>query len=416
VNTKIFQLLIRQKRETLELRTSDLILRDDADRLIQLLDSPLVQIVLGPRRCGKSTLIKQILQNQSYAYLNCEDEGFPVGISGDEIVAALDRVYPDAKIYFFDEIQNFDKWEPFLHRLHREGRNCVVTGSNAHLLSRELATALTGRHVAIDLLPFSYKEFLRCGHNDSDQDLLHYLKSGGFPEVLVRGADESSYLGSLWDSIVLKDVVRRYKIRNVGELHDLYSVLLHSIGSRFNNDSLVRALDGRVSAPTVKKFLLYGNEAYLFAELSRFHHGARKRLKFDRKTYVYDNGFLSAKKVFTSPDYGRLLENMVFVELVRRKYRPSLNLFYYVAADGYEVDFLLRQGSKNQELIQVTWNMSEQKTREREIRALQHAASELNTQKVRIITWDQAETIQTGNTNIVVEPVRQWLLQQSQDR
>jgi len=107
---------------------------------------------------------------------------------------------------------------------------------------------------------------------------------------------------------------------------------------------------------------------------------------------------------------------MVFVELVRRKYRPSLNLFYYVAADGYEVDFLLRQGSKNQELIQVTWNMSEQKTREREIRALQHAASELNTQKVRIITWDQAETIQTGNTNIVVEPVRQWLLQQSQDR
>lgn len=413
MNNLIFQLLTRQKQEALEMGTPNLILRDDADRLIQELDSPLVKIVLGPRRCGKSTLIKQILQNRSYAYLNCEDEGFPSGISGDEIMATIDRVYPDAKIYFFDEIQNFDKWEPFLHRLHREGRNCVVTGSNAHLLSREFATALTGRHVAIELLPFSYPEFLRCGHNDSDQNLLQYLKSGGFPEVLVRGADGFSYLGTLWDFIVLKDVVRRYKIRNVGELHDLYSVLLHSIGSRFNNDSLVRALDGRVSAPTVKKFLMFGSEAYLFAELSRFYHGARKLLKFDRKSYVFDNGFLSAKKVFTSPDHGRLLENMVFIELVRRKFKPSLSLFYYVTADGYEVDFLLRQGTKNQELIQVTWNMSEQKTREREIRALQQAASELNTQIVRILTWDQTETIQTGGTKIIIEPVRQWLLQQS---
>jgi predicted AAA+ superfamily ATPase len=176
----------------------------------------------------------------------------------------------------------------------------------------------------------------------------------------------------------------------------------------------VRALNGRVSAPTVKKFLLYGNEAYLFAELPRFHYGTRKRLKFDRKAYVYDNGFLLAKKVFTSPDNGRLLENLVFIELVRQKYRPGLNLFYYVTADSYEVDFLLRQGSKNHELIQVTWNMSEQKTREREIRALQQAASELNVQKIRILTWDQAEILQIGGITIAIEPVRQWLVQQNQ--
>jgi predicted AAA+ superfamily ATPase len=414
MNNPLYQMLMRQKSEVLETPHPSFILRDGAEHLTKVLDSPLVKIVLGPRRCGKSTLIKQVLKNRSYAYLNCEDEGFPSGISGDEIMVALDQIYPNAKIYFFDEIQNFEKWEPFLHRLHREGRNCIVTGSNAHLLSRELASALTGRHIAIELLPFSYPEFLRCGQSDKDNALLHYLKSGGFPEVLVRGADEISYLGTLWDSIVLKDVVRRYKIRNVGELHDLYSMLLHAIGSRFNNDSLVRALNGRVSAPTVKKFLLYGNEAYLFAELPRFHYGTRKRLKFDRKAYVYDNGFLLAKKVFTSPDNGRLLENLVFIELVRQKYRPGLNLFYYVTADSYEVDFLLRQGSKNHELIQVTWNMSEQKTREREIRALQQAASELNVQKIRILTWDQAEILQIGGITIAIEPVRQWLVQQNQ--
>jgi len=172
----------------------------------------------------------------------------------------------------------------------------------------------------------------------------------------------------------------------------------------------VRALDSRVSAPKVKKFLLYGAEAYLFAELPRFHYGARKRLKFDRKAYVFDNGFLIAKKVFTSPDYGRLLENMVFVELVRRTFRPGLNLFYYVTTEGFEVDFLLRQGSKNHELIQVTWNMSEQKTRERELRALHQAASELGVDIVRILTWDQAEVLQTQHVSIIVEPVRQWLM------
>ncbi len=409
MKNQIYQMLIRQRNELSQIQDRPLIDRDCEEHLDKSLDSQLVKVILGPRRCGKSTLAKSVLQTKPFAYLNCEDEGFPEGVSGDDIMSAMGVAYPDAQIYFFDEIQNFYQWESFLHRLHRERRNCVVTGSNSHLLSSELASALTGRHIAIELLPFSYQEFLRADLGDSDKKLMHYLTNGGFPEVVVGGADVVSYLGTLWDSIVLKDVVRRYKIRNVGELNDLYTVLLHSIGSRFNNDSLVRALNGRISAPTVKKFLMYGEQAYLFADLSRFHYGVRKRLKFDRKAYVYDNGFLLAKKVVITPDHGRLLENMVFIELVRRGFKPNMSLFYYVSGDGYEVDFFTRQAGKNHELIQVTWNMSEQKTRERELRSLVQAASELKVQNIRVLTWDHIESMHIGDVTILIEPVCQWL-------
>ena len=175
----------------------------------------------------------------------------------------------------------------------------------------------------------------------------------------------------------------------------------------------MRGLGAAISSPTVKKFLLYGQQAYLFAELPRFHFGARKRLKFDRKAYVYDNGFLTAKKISNSPDYGHLLENAVFIELVRRGFEPNMNLFYYVTAGGYEVDFLTRIGVQNDELIQVAWTMHEQKTRDRELRALAQASAELRVKKIRILTWDHADEIRIGDVKLVIQPVRQWLLEHS---
>ena len=190
----------------------------------------------------------------------------------------------------------------------------MLTGSNAHLLSQELASALTGRHIAIKLLPFSYKEFLGKDAKDSFESFLEYLTNGGYPDVVTGVAKPQTYLGTLWDSIIYKDVVRRHKIRHVQDLNALFSLMLHSMAARFSNESLVRALNNVVSAPTVKKFLMYGQQAYLFAEVPRFHFGARKRLKFDRKAYLYDNGFLAARKISSSPDFGKLLENLVFIE------------------------------------------------------------------------------------------------------
>jgi len=404
------RLLKRQKNEINHGIVMNYHDRDALETLISALNSPLVKVILGPRRCGKSTLAKKAVQGRKFAYLNFEDEGFPVDATGDDIMTALERVYPDAEILFFDEIQNFDRWEQFIHRLHREGRNLIVTGSNAHLLSQELASALTGRHLAIKILPFSYKEFLGRQQKDSEELFLSYLVNGGYPEIVTGLSESSSYLGALWDSIILKDVVRRHRIRNVRDLHALYNLMLHSVTTRFNNESLVRAMGQAVSAPTIKNFLMYGEQAYLFADLDRFHFGVRKRLKFDRKAYIFDNGFLAAKKVSTSPDHGRLLENLVFIELVRRGFEPGLSLFYFVSQSGYEVDFLTRVDGKTDQLIQVTWQMSEAKTRDREIRALRAASDEMKARKTLILTFDHRETISGNNTEIIVEPIREWLL------
>jgi predicted AAA+ superfamily ATPase len=330
----------RQKKDILQPFKSD-IKRSQLAALCTSIDSAtLVKVITGPRRCGKSTLARQAIQDRKFAYVNFEDDGIPENVNGDEILSAVEGVYGSPDIYFFDEIQNMRRWEQFIHRLHREGKNCVITGSNAHLLSSELASALTGRHRSFELLPFSYEEFLSANFENTTENFLRYIKEGGFPEVVLKYSDAQTYLSTLWDSIILKDVVRRHKVRNISSLNNLYNVMLHAVSSRFNHDSLVRSLDHQVSAPTIKNFLRYGREAYLVAELEQFHFGARKRIKSDRKGFTYDNGFVTAKRVQTSLDLGRLLENLVFIELLRRGYKPNIDLFYYVSSQGHEVDFV----------------------------------------------------------------------------
>ena len=412
VLSQILSLVKRQKIEFNQSITGNLHPRDGVTELEEAMSSPLVKVILGPRRCGKSTLAKTALAHHQCAYLNFEDEAFPEGsdVTGDAIMKALTEVYPSAQVFFFDEIQNFPRWEQFVHRLHREGRNVVLTGSNAHLLSQELASALTGRHIAIKLLPFSYKEFLGKDNKDSSESFLTYLTNGGYPDVVTGVAKPQTYLGTLWDSIIYKDVVRRHKIRNVQDLNALFSLMLHSMAARFSNESLVRSLNNSVSAPTVKKFLMYGQQAYLFAEVPRFHYGARKRLKFDRKAYLYDNGFLAAKKISSSPDFGKLLENLVFIELVRRGFEPGLGLFYFVTQSGHEVDFLTRVDGQSTQLIQVAWKLTDGKTRERELRSLVDAAKELGLSSVTILTHEESDTIHLNGLTINIEPIRSWML------
>lgn len=218
------------------------------------------------------------------------------------------------------------------------------------------------------------------------------------------------WLRTLWDSIVLKDVVRRHKVRNVAALNDVYDVLINSVASKFNYESLTRSLGTKISSPTVKNFLRYASEAYLVAELCPFHFSARKRIKSDRKLYTYDNGFVTAKRVQITEDKGRLLENLVFCELVRRGARPNIELFFFQTSTGFEIDFLLRSASNDHQLIQVTWVMAEQKTRERELRALKDGAKELGLKKATILTFDHSERLEVDGVVIDILPAREWLL------
>ncbi len=401
----------RERDRTLK-RT--LVPRHLAKSLSKALSSNLVKVITGPRRAGKSMLAFQVLAGKRFAYLNFEDDALRSDqITSDELVQTLDAVYGKTDFFFFDEIQNYPNWESFINKLHRREYNLVITGSNSHLLSRELGSALTGRHLSFELLPFSFQEFLKALGKEKLDDpefFQRYLIWGGFPEVVLGGTEPSGYLRTLFDSVVLRDIVTRHRIRASTAIHDLLTLLINNAASRFSARSLERSL-GALSTATIQKFIAYCREAYLIQDLQPYFFKTRMRIKADRKIYAFDNGFISAKSQPVMPNGSRLLENLVFVELVRRGFQPNIDLFYYQTLSGTEVDFLLRRGSKNLELLQVTQSLSSLKTREREIRALRQGALELKLTKLTVVTLDTEETIQEGGTKIQVVPCRKWLME-----
>jgi uncharacterized protein len=385
--------------------------------LTAALKNSLVKVITGPRRAGKSTLAFQALSLTRFAYLNFEDDALNAGVSSDELMEALNRVYGEVDYYFFDEIQNYPRWESFINKLHRRQHNLVITGSNSHLLSRELGSALTGRHQAFELLPFSFPEFLESRRDSTESEsaaFQRYLTWGGFPEVALTAGEPFNYLRTLFDSVVLRDIVTRHRIRVSTAIHDLLNLLMNNAGARFSARSLERSLTS-LSVATIQKFIGYSREAYLVQDLQPFFFKPRVRMKADRKLYAFDNGFVSAKSQPATSNRSRLLENLVFAELVRRGFQPNSGLFYYQTASGTEVDFLTRSQSVNVELLQVTESMSSLKTREREVRALRQAAAELGVKKLTIITRESQETIREEGVTIHVVPCIQWLRQNSSD-
>jgi predicted AAA+ superfamily ATPase len=400
----------RRERDLALRRT--IVPRELGSSLSKALSSNLVKVITGPRRAGKSTLAFQALVGKSFAYLNFEDDALRGEISSDELVEALEAVYGKTDFLFFDEIQNYPHWESFINKLHRREHNLVITGSNSRLLSRELGSALTGRHLSFELLPFSYREFLLdrgMAKKDDSESFQQYLTWGGFPEVVLGATDPASYLRTLFDSVVLRDIVTRHRIRASTAIHDLLNLLMNNAANRFSGRSLERSL-GTLSTATIQKFIAYCREAYLVQDLQPYFFKPRVRMKADRKIYTFDNGFISAKSQPVSSNDSRLLENMVFVELVRRGFKPNMDLFYYQTGSGTEVDFLLRRSSKNLELLQVTQNLSSLKAREREIRALRQGAEELKLNKLTVVTLDTEEIIREAGLEISVVSCRKWLM------
>ncbi len=386
-----------------------LVPRQLISRLIEALSSSLVKVITGPRRAGKSTLAFQALTGRSFAYLNFEDDALRGEVASDDLIEALESVYGKTDHLFFDEIQNYPGWESFVNKLHRRGRNLVLTGSNSRLLSREIGSALTGRHLSFELLPFSFSEFLTAKRaSDASKFFLEYMTWGGFPEVVLQTSERLGYLRTLFDSVLFRDIVTRHRIRSPAAINDLVAVLLNSVAGRFSARGLERSL-GNLATATIQKFISYCREAYLIQDLQPYFFKPRLRVKADRKIYAFDNGFISAMSQPVTSNTSRLLENLVFVELARGGFQPNMELFYYQTRSGYEVDFLLRQGARNLELIQVSQHLSALKIREREIRALCQAADELAVSKLTIITLDTEETIREAGHEIDVVPCSAWL-------
>ncbi len=385
----------------------------DADELLQ---NPLIKLITGPRRVGKSVFALLMLQGKNFAYLNFDDNQLLEKWDEDLAMSALDDVYPDYDFMLLDEIQNLPDWDLWVSKLYRRGKNLIITGSNAKMLSSEMATILTGRYLQIEMLPFSLEETMswkNISHDREEQAAQaimladDYMRNGGYPETIPARSITKSYLSTLFDSILLKDVAQRHKVRNTTDLYNLATYLLSNFCNPISANELAGKL-GLSSVATTKKFCDYLNEPYLFFYLPRFNNKLKLMNKAPKKVYVVDNGFVQSTAFNLSENLGRLLENQIFVELLRRGYIPGQTLFYYRTRNDKEIDFVNRKGAKVEQLIQVCYDMTSEKTRKRELDALVEAAEELHCDNLLIITNSQEEKIEWKGTAILVKSIQDF--------
>ena len=390
------------------------------------LDLNLIKIILGPRRAGKSVFSLMLLKDRPFMYFNFDDEVLSSagGIATDELMKELHAAYGQVKTVLFDEIQNLAGWELFVNRLHREGYNLVLTGSNAHLLSKELATHLTGRHVPIEILPFDFSEFLRAKKFQIDAEysalpqqrgellnlMENYLVNGGFPEVAVSNVDPKDYLEVLFDALVFKDVVKRHRVKFSTQVANLGGHLINNFANLYTIRKILEILNLK-SASTIEKYIKYLEEAYLIFSLLRYSPKSIQRIKSPRKVYAVDNGFITAKAIQHSPDKGKLMENLVFTELVKRGVKPNRDLFYYKTRNDREIDFVVKNGIDVTELIQVCYESINSDVEQREVKALIEAGGELKVKKLTVLTWDEKRAVEKDGMTIYFRPLWEWLLE-----
>lgn len=391
------------------------------------LEHNLIKVVMGPRRAGKSFFVLHSLaRSKNFGYANFDNEDLVNLENYEDLVSEIAQVFGKPKVLFFDEIQNLPRWELFINRLQREGYNLVVTGSNSKLLSRELATHLTGRHIPTIVLTFSYKEYLKAKEVDlnklTSQEkealLLAYLQQGGYPETVMKKLDASQYLAILFDSIIYKDIIKRHNLRKGPDIERLAIYLLSNLASEFSYVSLANAV-GVGSSVTAQKYCGFLEEAYLMFTVSRFSYKT-KQVGQNRKIYCFDNGMIAAKAFQTSPNYGRLFENCVAVHMKRQELNKKLELYYWRNQQGDEVDFVVKRATEVTELIQACYSLETEKTREREVRALLNAGKELKCSKLTVLTLREekeeiAEWFGIKGT-ITYKPLDKWLLDKSNEK
>ena len=388
------------------------------------LQSPLAQIVVGVRRSGKSVLCHKVLHQSGvrYAFINFDDDRL-ANIHIDDlnfVLKCLYRIYGDFKYLFLDEVQNVDGWHLFVNRMLRQGTHIVVTGSNAKLLSAELATHLAGRYNEIRLFPFSFSEY--CAANDIDttsfttqaeafrqEGLIQYLKDGGFPE-LKNIRNKQGYVQQLVSVIINKDISLRYHIRMVAALDRLANYLMDNFCQEVVRKNISTTC-GITSMRTIDNYIAYLRQAYLLLGLHKYSFKAKERIT-QEKSYVIDVALLSNREgVLSTENMGWRLENVVYIELLRRAATHLQDVFYYKSKTQKEVDFVVCERSQVKELIQVCYSLSDTKTYDRETLALWLAAQQLNCQNLTLIVLEgEARQIMQEGKTIQVVPAVQWLL------
>ena len=411
-------ILLSQRKERDDLLAQSYISRHTMLNTDELLNSHLIKLITGPRRVGKSTQALLMLRNKNFAYLNFDKQELLDNWNADLVMRLLDEVYPNYDYLLLDEVQNLSHWDVWVTELFRQGKNMIITGSNANMLSSEMATVLTGKYLPIEMLPFSLAEFFEWHHLDQKAILPEqrneaavleddYLRLGGYPETVAARSLATSYLSTLFDSIIWKDVVKRHKIRKTEDINNMALYLLTNFCNQLSANDIADALNIK-SVNTTQKFMGYLHEPFLFYYLPRYNNKLKLMTKAPRKIYVVDNGFIAAKAFSTSDNLGRLLENQVFVNLLRKGYDPEKTMFYYRTRNDKEIDFVLRENNRVKQLVQVSYEMTSEKTIRRECGALKEAAQELHCNDLYVLTYNEKRTLDWEGYTIHVLPATEW--------
>ena len=362
-------------------------------------------VISGIRRCGKSTFLHQLLQKlTNFYYLNFEDTrliDFDVS-DFEKLEEVLVEEFGPSDTYMFDEIQNTRGWEIFVRSGLDKQKKFVITGSNASLLSRELGTRLTGRHINVDLFPFSFPEYLNFkNERPSLITFKEYNEEGGFPIYLKSGKPE--ILRQLLIDIVQRDIVARYNLRSSKIMMEMALYLLTNTGKEFSYSNLGKTY-GLGSTNTAISFVSYLEDSYLLFTVQRFDYSLRKQQVSPRKIYSADNGLSSANSVSFSSDNGRMLENTVFLHL-RRLHRE---IFYF--RKNRECDFLVKERNGIRMAVQVTFELRED-NKVRELGGLLEAMEEFQLSEGLIITFDQEDEFVQNHKRILVKPAWKWIME-----
>ena len=413
--------LLEQQDELEELRKENLIHRPEEERIN--LQSKLAQVVIGVRRSGKSTLCFNALEKAgvAYAYANFDDERFEKMESSDldRVLESLYRIYGKFDYLFLDEIQNVSGWPLFVNRLLRQKMHLIITGSNSKLLSSELASHLTGRHHKIELFPFSFHDWCKIKHVECQRlttktrGLLakafdEYLHNGGFPELIYESQGKD-YIDTLFNNIINQDIKKRFKVRRIEELRKMANIMLDEAPAFINKDGLQETC-GIKSDHTVNNYLSYLTQTYLISTISKYSTKSRQRAR-NEKCYAIDVAFMDKREnAFSHENLGWRLETLVFLELRRRYSGDEMDVYYYKESQA-EADFIVCDGNKTVAVYQVSYDITSDKIRRREIRGCIAAARGTKCDNLFIITDSENADIEEQGYKIAIRPAYEWLLE-----
>lgn len=359
-------------------------------------------IITGMRRCGKSTLLMQLLHNDlgNTMFLNFDDIRLSGFEKGDLVRLHREVEKRQVKVLYFDEIQVIEGWEKYINQVLREGYKVYITGSNASMLSVELGTYLTGRHLSMELFPFSYTEFITFKELKNGKDaVLTYLKTGGIPEYIKTGI--ANVLNTLVDDILIRDVAVRHAVRDVTSLRRLTAFLITNAGNLISANKLVGMFDIK-SPSTFLEYFSFLKDAYLIDFVPVFSHSLKVQARNPRKVYVMDMGLYTENAISASDNLGKRFENLIFLHL-RRHYK---HIFYF--KNRGECDFIILDKNAVTQIIQVCLTVDDENF-DREINGLSEAMKQLGLTEGTIVTLDQRDKFEKDGSVITMMPASEFI-------